>query len=1109
MPTPQNGVVPGRLVWDREDHPAAPSRTVVGGLGFTTQYSRASDGSWDLLITDVGGAWRRDRTTPVPEWVPCDGPDNGPFPLTVQRTYSGAIAPSNPDIAYIFKGDTVYRSSDKGITWAACAGLTGLSVSSPNSQASRVVDGEKSQERLQPFKLDVDPQNDNHILVAAPGSWSGSASDWSEPPQGIWHSRDAGATGAQIPGLPPPIQGLPMVLCMFDPSSPVVGGFHTRAFGIIGGVDCFDIIDLHGVPNSTALGWQGFIAESPMVTLDGRLFISDYEDPPLGIYEYVRGSGWTVRGVQGAPLVVKEPVPGGIILAISQYGAAFVYSDTWVQEKYWGNTRRFDIAANGRTFIGPDRIRTQNQAYIANASTYGDDIVLTQGVGVLKTTWTEVKSAMVADRPIVWEDDTFGQEMLVNNIPSIFTLGDGSTRRFQSSHDKCFIPHIRKGEGQQAAFQVIPFGFRHGMSATQAQDDPDRIVTNSANSSQVTVYNTVTKEYYQPVNQPGDYHAGDSVALTGGQILMRSGGSNWPKMTLDDGATPWEDVQLFDKDGNAVAKISGKFSGWGFSNWTVEQRHAIAHRNKPGVAILYNTGASSDDVAYEGLWESRPNTIQFDHRSGENIDGQKAGASAMGYQTSMDMDSAGNLYLCGGNVGSNKIQDFTVHLARFDTSTVPYTRTVVGTWWNECSWIAIGAPAADGLPDTLWACGWKDGENVLAYNTNRGEGDWQIANIPRNFSQPLKTLASSKDIFGQLCLGVGSLGTYDADWIMELAPDPALGGNQPLPRTAPTLIKTNAVGEPLSFTVVWEEGTTAESYHIEAQAASDAGFTQPLAGDAEIRKSFRPLTMDDFVDNDGDGNVEHEGFAAFDNQPLGTIFGKVRLVQESDDGLSYEAASPWSNAVSATVAGLSDVTWDDDPNLVYQFVTVDPATLTISHTSTNVGAIRGTRATSGRTSGKFYAEFLCTSVLANGNPANLSQKIGLVAQDAATAGTIDPGSNIEGTHIRPSSFIYYNQGNSTDLAGGASSGDRMGMVIDHDTSEVWYTHNGVALNGDPVAGTGGIPFTITGPVFLYGAVNVRNHTNDYQNTLQALLSEDVMLHKPAGIDAYNGATQDV
>ena len=134
-------------------------------------------------------------------------------------------------------------------------------------------------------------------------------------------------------------------------------------------------------------------------------------------------------------------------------------------------------------------------------------------------------------------------------------------------------------------------------------------------------------------------------------------------------------------------------------------------------------------------------------------------------------------------------------------------------------------------------------------------------------------------------------------------------------------------------------------------------------------------------------------------------------------------------------------------------------------------AISTTIGTIGMASGKYYWEITLNTVSANVSPT--FGYVNELFRVAATTSTYYIGSGANDGVIRRDNGQYFQNNTSTSMTGssGFSAGDVAILAFDADAKKMWVGKNGTWYNnGNPAAGTGNVPFTITGRVF-FPAIN--------------------------------------
>lgn len=155
-------------------------------------------------------------------------------------------------------------------------------------------------------------------------------------------------------------------------------------------------------------------------------------------------------------------------------------------------------------------------------------------------------------------------------------------------------------------------------------------------------------------------------------------------------------------------------------------------------------------------------------------------------------------------------------------------------------------------------------------------------------------------------------------------------------------------------------------------------------------------------------------------------------------------------------AAPASATWNPlDKNAI---VNLSNGNLTATGTTSAAGTVR---ATVGKTTGSFYHEIVVVSPstsTANHSAGVANGGLSLAAAVGSTATSI--GFIISGAVIRGNS----NLGN---FLGALANGDVIGVAVNIAIGRIWFRKNGGAWSnsGNPVAGTGGHTFTVSGTIY--------------------------------------------
>ena len=314
---------------------------------------------------------------------------------------------------------------------------------------------------------------------------------------------------------------------------------------------------------------------------------------------------------------------------------------------------------------------------------------------------------------------------------------------------------------------------------------------------------------------------------------------------------------------------------------------------------------------------------------------------------------------------------------------------------------------------------------------------------------------------------------------------------------APVLTQTNAAGDQIDFTIAADESVAVGMYWL-MEIAGDAGFTTPPPGKSAILTLDPPEMIQ--LEHLNSGALSPRMADLLTQMNTGDNYVRVKVGHDPDPD-DPANQSDWSNVLTETVTTLADTVFN--ANDKRNELIIDTTGLVITHENVNVGTIYGARSTLARDGGLWYAEYEAST---NSNRVDVA--VGMVAGSHNIQSANKPGSAQE-----PNGFSYnmaaakaYDSGGPGVTFGSATGATTViGQQIDLDSNVYWTLRNGVALWGDPVAKTGGRPFTRTGPLFLYAGLDI--DLND-SHQLVARLSADQQTYTPPAADAvaWNGAT---
>lgn len=360
----------------------------VGAGGFITGVDLPPDGSTRYIRTDTYGAWRWEgdrwvqlvnaRSMPAAELA------QGAFDTGVQEI---ASAPSNPNRVYMALRGAVYRSDNRGNTWARTA-------------FSPVPMNANDPWRTEGNKMAVDPANPDVVFLGT-------------PQDGLWRTLDGGANWTRQTAVPAgqdeliegTVRGPGIVGIHFEPGAPVVGG-RTQVLvvgswrngiyrSIDGGAD-FARIATGDDASPRGIVRAAFGPQATLYVVDGR-----------GAWRR-RGGTWTrIRTDGNLVAVAADPGNDDRVYVFTDGGRAFRSTSggsTWSSQIAPALEVAGDIPWHGFT----------EENFFTTAQVSFDPQVagrlwIGQGIGVWR--------AQVADgqSTITWQGESRGIEQLVGN----------------------------------------------------------------------------------------------------------------------------------------------------------------------------------------------------------------------------------------------------------------------------------------------------------------------------------------------------------------------------------------------------------------------------------------------------------------------------------------------------------------------------------------------------------------------------------------------------------------------------------------------------------------------------------------------------------------------
>jgi hypothetical protein len=521
----------------------------IGAGGYVTGMDVDPTGTTFVLRTDTYGAYVGDGSGPWRQVVSArtmpaslvSSFTTGTVQLLGEGVYEIRVAPSDPNRLFMIFRRTVWRSDDRGTRWTqAGAGYVAGRID-PND-ATRSYGG----------KMAIDPANPDVVYAGSAG--------------GLYLTTNGGASWRLVPGIAAPAGAAGVTGIVFDGSSGTTGG---RTNGI------FATSDGRGVYHSADAGatWA-LLPGGPLRTVQAAVATDGVYYAAAGtrtVHKFAGGAFTSARlptSQQGWVTVTTDPTDAGRVVFGDDSGALQVTPDrmvTWLEQRpAWG------AGFGEKTRVARDIpwLATANESYMSSAALRFDPVVanklwFAEGIGV----WY---STNVFDRPtstarIVWNSHSLGIEQLVGRdvlVPPgghhVFTAGlDRSVFRVPRANASYPLDYVKMG----SPAQLIA-----GWALEYSRSNPRHVVAiiNGQGAGDLSGYSldegaTWTKFPVQPAaGTSGDLAVpsiDDIIAIIGTGYAWRSTdrGASWSALSLPGASNTSSERKLL-HDGYVVKK---------------------------------------------------------------------------------------------------------------------------------------------------------------------------------------------------------------------------------------------------------------------------------------------------------------------------------------------------------------------------------------------------------------------------------------------------------------------------------------------------------------------------------------------------------------------------
>ena len=906
----------------------------IGAGGYITGIDIASDGT-RVIRTDTYGAYIWDGT----QWDQLISTSSMPtsfINLNIDGTgvYEIAIAPSDSRIFYIEYDGYIFRSNNRGVTWA-------------QTNFSQVTDASNDAYRTYGRKIAVDPANADIVYAGTPG-------------QGLWVTTNAGNSWSEVSGIA--ATSTVGYAIAFDPTSGVVGG---KTQGIY--VASYD----EGVYHSTDGGatWT-LTSGSPstfrhmVVGPDGVVYvIADDNSNNLYIYS---GSSWSSvvaannNGNPAHAVAVDPNDPNRIVVAhvggditVSQnHGATWSgYSDNL-------SLVSTDIPwlVHSGTFM--------SSGDLAFDPTQSDVLYQSVGDGVAYTDPTETTS----NPSVVWTFQSKGIEQLVAN--TIVSPPGGQP----------LVVSWDRGVFYVANPETFPsdYGpddsFNAGWDVSYAPNDPSYVagIFGDGNDEQ-SGYSTDGGQTWQTFASlaPSFSSYGGSLAVASStDIVVFPSNNSQPYYTLDGGNT-WNHILI------SGLPTSGE-SGWGWAYYL--DRHIVAADPvNIGTFYAYNYGPSGSGA---GLYKSTDGGVDWTRAYAGSIDSPYNSFNAT---LKVSPVTSGELFFTGGPVGGDTLASPASEPFEHSTnggsswSAVPNVQDV----WT----FGFGKAAPGTTTPAIYIVGWVSNQFGI-WESDDDANTWtQIGEWPSGSLDPIKTISGDMNAYGRVYVGFSGEGYAYGDTANAQIPPIIASISSGTPTTTSATI-TWTTDQSANSEVVYgpsqSYGSSSSNasfvtshsitltglasgtmYHFEVVSADSNGYTATSTDQTFITHNSSPpsvptslvatATSSSEIDlswtaSTGDGTYSVAGYQVFRN---GTQVATTSNSTYADTGLSaataysytvdaYDTAgniSSQSSSAGATTQGGVLFTPTDDP----PFQNADFGSNTATFSNVNIGTAASDR----------------------------------------------------------------------------------------------------------------------------------------------------------------------
>jgi hypothetical protein len=679
----------------------------IGAGGFLSGIDVAPDGTL-VVRTDTYGAyiwngsqWQQLVTsTSMPAAIVTAGIEEG--------VYEIQIASSNTSILYMMYLGDVFKSTDKGTTWA----LTNFSNVSQDPNDSYRVNGQK---------MAIDPNNPNVVYVGTPKN-------------GLFVTQDGGVTWQTVSAVPvsatdasglyPGITGI-----LFDPALGVTGGKTNTIFASSYGNGVYESTD--GGASWTHLSGSPSDVDHAAVSSTGAYYVTSSNSSQL--WRYMNGA-WTelltapYNGYLTA--VAINPLNPSEIVVVGTNSSPNVSYDggiTWTGFALTNKAIASDIpwlAGTGGTGA------YLNSSDLVFNPLVPNQLITSAGTGVWNTTLPQNWNAYT---PVVWNSQSLGIEQLC----AVEVIVPPGGKPVVASWDRPFF-YVSDPNSYPTSYGPVANSFAMGWSLDYASSNPNFLVGIADWwGTEESGYSTDGGQTWNlfPTMPPfaGKAIGGTIAASSPTDIVWAPADGFQPYFTTNGGVT-WSPVNL-----PGVTDWSGFDWAYYFNAQTVTADRVLAN-----TFYMYYAG--------HGVYK----TTDGGNTWTQVFSGEISPYSYFNAKLESVPGEAGNLFFTGGPQGGAG--------APHPAGEGFFQSTDGGATWTavpnvlEVQTFGFGAPATAGGYPSIYIVGWVNTVYGI-WQSNDDAKSWiQIGDYPTGSLAKIQTISGDPNIYGQVYVGLAGDG---------------------------------------------------------------------------------------------------------------------------------------------------------------------------------------------------------------------------------------------------------------------------------------------------------------------------------------------------------------